>query len=325
MNRPRHRYGVYGIVVASDAPLALPEYVDGGLGEVECQSAPASTFLAATTCATFDPGSDAWHRYAALPDGSTYVRWEKVGEFLVSADGRRISCRRVEGSSAESFQVYMLGHALSFALVKQHFEPLHATVVVVNGRAVAFLGESGFGKSSLAACFLEAGYGLLTDDLLLVRETHGRALAYPGPPRIKLFAKTARRFLGLAVNGVPMNGDTAKLIVPIQGRQARAVPVELSAIYSLAAPRDACRSDRIRSEALPRREGFVELVKSTFNRRLVTAERLARQFDGMTRLAALVPMRRLGYPRTIDRLHDVRDVVLADLEGGARAAACANH
>ena len=48
----------------------------------------------------------------------------------------------------------MLGQALSFALVKQGFEPLHATVAVVDDEAVAFLGHNAFGKSTLtgASC-----------------------------------------------------------------------------------------------------------------------------------------------------------------------------
>ena len=102
----------------------------------------------------------------------------------------------------------MLGQALSFALVKQRFEPLHATVVVVDDQAVAFLGDNASGKSSLAACFLEAGYRLLTDDLLMLQESSNRVLAYPGPPRLKLFPKIASRFLGRTANRVQMNPDT---------------------------------------------------------------------------------------------------------------------
>ena len=48
MNGLRYRYGVYGIVVVSDTPLALPLYADAGLGSVELHGAPASMFLAAT-------------------------------------------------------------------------------------------------------------------------------------------------------------------------------------------------------------------------------------------------------------------------------------
>jgi hypothetical protein len=314
----RYRYGVYGIAVVSDTRLALPDYAHCGLGEVECLSAPASVFLGAMRGVDFDPGSNSWYRYASLHDGSTYVRWDSVGEFIVAADGRRIACRRLEGSVDESFQVYMLGQALSFALVKQGFEPLHATVVVVDDQAVAFLGDHAFGKSSLAASFLENGHRLLTDDLLILQESSGGILAYPGPPRIKLFSRIAGRFLGQTSNRVPMNAETDKLIVPIDEHQRCARPAALKAIYSLAAPREACRSPRVSIESLTPREAFVELVKGTFNRRLVGPQRLARQFAEMSSLAGRVAVRKLTYPRTVDRLQEVQRLVIADLAREAR-------
>src|SRR5205823_339252 len=110
-----------------------------------------------------------WYHYAHLEDRSSYVRWIGLGEFLVSSDGRRITCAPAPESSIESFQVYLLGQALSFALVKRGFEPLHATAIAVDGEAIALLGKSGFGKSTLAACFLAADHRLLTDDLLLLQ------------------------------------------------------------------------------------------------------------------------------------------------------------
>jgi hypothetical protein len=272
----------------------------------------------------FDLRSDAWYRYAFLRDGSTYVRWDGVGEFLVSADGRRMTCRREDGSSFESFQVYMLGQALSFALVKQGFEPLHATVAVVGDQAVAFLGNNAFGKSTLAACFLEAGHRLLTDDLLILQQSSSGILAHPGPPRIKLFPKIASRFLSRTISRVKMNAGTDKLILPIDEHQICADPVTLRAIYSLAGPCDACRKSKVSIETLSPREAFVELVRGTFNRRLVSAQRLARQFGVMANLAEVVSVKKLSYPRTIDRLQEVRERLLADagrdgfLNGGGR-------
>jgi hypothetical protein len=315
---PRYRYGVYGIVVTSDTPIALPGYGDGALGQVECLSAPASVFASAMQGVRFDPRSDPWYRYAFLEDGSTYVRWDRVGEFLVSADGSRIRCRQEEASSDESFQVYMLGQALSFALVKQGFEPLHATVVVVNGQAVAFLGDQAFGKSTLAACFLHAGHRLLTDDLLILQESSSGVLAFPGPPRIKLFSRMAGRFLEGTMDRVPMNVDTNKLILPIDEPRRCVTPVPLKAIYSLAAPREASRSAGVRVETLSPRETFVELVKATFNRRVVSPQRLERQFGVMAGLTGLVSLKKLTYPRSIDRLQEVREAVIGDLGRDAR-------
>jgi len=324
MNATPHRYCVYGIGVDSDLPLALPECADGGLGHVECRSAPASAFLAAAERARGDRAPDSWYRYAALDDGSAYVRWDTVGEFLVAADGRAIAARRMERASLESFQVYMLGQALSFALVKQGFEPLHATVVVVADRAVALVGENGSGKSSLAACFVAAGHRLLTDDLLVVRERSGRLLAYPGPARIKLFPEIAARFPAGARCRATMNPDTRKLILPIDGDRRCATAVPLDAIYVLTPPREIGRDGLVRIETLTPREAFVEVVRSTFNRRITSADRLARQFEMAATLTRLVPVKTVRYPRTLGRLPEVRDLMAADLARGARSLECAS-
>jgi hypothetical protein len=186
--------------------------------------------------------------------------------------------------------------------------------VVVDDQAVAFLGGNSFGKSSLAACFVQAGYRLLTDDLLILQESPDTILAFPGPPRLKLFSKIATRFLGHTVHLARMNADTDKRILPLDEHRSCASPVALKAIYSLAAPRDACRTPSVSIEVLSPREAFVALVKGTFNRRLVSPQRLARQFGVMASLADRVSVRKLTYPRAIDRLQAVRGMVLADLD-----------
>jgi hypothetical protein len=311
MTRPLYRYSVYGIEVLSDTPLALPACIGRGLGTVEFRSASAADFVTAVATAEFDPLSESWYRYAWLPDGSAYVRWESVGEFLVAENGRCIRWRRFDESSVESFQVYLLGQALSFALVKQRLEPLHASVVTVDDRAVAFLGGSGAGKSTLAACFLEAGHRLITDDLLLLHEEPGRLLAYPGPPRLKLFPEIADRFFPQIADGVAMNAETAKLILGLDPRMNVAEPVALAAVYSLTTPDDNGATEGVNVDELSQRETFFELVKGTFNRHLVSAERLARQFDSAARLCDRVPVARLSYPRSLERLHEVRESICA--------------
>jgi hypothetical protein len=309
MTRLPYRYSVYGIEVLSDTPLALPACTGGGLATVEFRSAAEADFLTAIATAEFDTRSESWYRYGWLPDGSAYVRWEAVGEFLVAANGRCIRWRRFDESSIESFQVYLLGQALSFALVKQRLEPLHATVVTVDDRAVAFLGSSGSGKSTLAACFLEAGHRLVTDDLLLLHEESGRLLAYPGPPRLKLFPEIAGRFFPQIADSVTMNADTDKLILGLDSRMTETAPVALAAVYLLTTPDDFGATERVMVEALSRREAFLELVKGTFNRHLASAERLARQFDAAARLSDRLPVLRLSYPRSLDRLAGARESI----------------
>ena len=153
------QYSAYGVSIRSAILLPLPLELTRGLFEVRIleRSAPIRKSIRKKIemqqplFSAFDVGS--------LSEGSNYVGLRNVGECLVSKNGRQISCYRSSEANAESFNVYLLGQALSFALVKNGIEPLHATAVVVEGRAVALLGYCGFGKSTLAAEFLRQGIG----------------------------------------------------------------------------------------------------------------------------------------------------------------------
>src|SRR5882724_6839105 len=181
-------YRVYGLRLRTSLPLTIaaepPEAV--GDPDVEIREDSAGLLAAALERSDLAPDREAWMQHARLADGSTYVRWEGLFHFLIPADGRRIVYGRLGDASEESIQTYLLGQVLSYALTKQGHETLHATVVVIGSRAVGFLGESGMGKSTLAAAFLETGAKLVTDDLLRL-EPHGAGyVAFSGPPRIKL-------------------------------------------------------------------------------------------------------------------------------------------
>jgi hypothetical protein len=309
-----YRYFVYGMTLHSEISLALPEQGYGGLGQIELRMASAGHFSAVARRLSHHQDSDSFYQSISLLDGSTYVRLQGVGEFLISSDGRQITGRRHSGAHAESFQVYLLGQALSYALVKRGFEPLHATAIVVNGSAAVLLGDSGFGKSSLAACFLEAGHRLLTDDLLVLRPCGDGFMAYPGPPRIKLFPRQARRFLPGEATGIAMNAGAKKLILPLDSTRSASSPVPLRAIYALLPPGSKIHSQGIRIVALPPRQSFLALVKNTFNYRIVNAGRLERQFEAASRLAAMVSVRKVAYPRVLSRISALRDALLPDLE-----------
>ena len=305
-----YRYCVYGVGIVSDSPLNLPAYEHDSLCDVECLRAPAQFFLTAIEDAVFTE-SDSWYRHALTQDGSAYAAWDGIGEFLVTADGRRISCRQATGCSTESFQVYLLGQALAVALVQQQFEPLHATVVVADGRAIAFLGHPASGKSTLAACFLEGGHRLLTDDMLMLQECSGGVRAFPGPARIKLFPHAARHILGSIADGHEMNATTRKLILPLDDQQVCSEPVMLTAVYLIAGPQKTAGQD-VTIEPLPPRAAFLTLLASAFNRSLKSRNRLQRQLQVMSRVAGRIRIDKLTYPRALDRLTEVRAAVLSD-------------
>jgi hypothetical protein len=308
-----HTYGVYGVTLRSHIQLALPDYPGAGLAEIELQLREHDYFAEAIADVPLLWSRYSTYQYAHLHGGASYVRWEGIGEFLVSSDGRLITCCPARESHHESFQVYLLGQALSFALVKCGFEPLHATCIVVEGQAVAFLGDSGFGKSSLAAYFISAGDRLLTDDLLLLQKHPEGFLAYPGPPRIKLFPDMARKYLGGVDGGVPMNSAALKLILPLNREKVCESPIMLSAIYGLSAPQDMPDAQTVEFQALASRQAFLELSCNTFNYVILDSDRASRQIKETAQIVNSVPVKRLLHPRSLEALPLVRQGIIRDL------------
>ena len=298
------RYRVYGCSVASRWELPCLRDVAKGAADIR--------FVSTTHPPRPFPSPDGRSlAHARLEDGSDHLSWPGLFEFVVSPDGRRIECATFEEATPEAFETYALSPVLSFALVKLGIEPIHATVVAVDGRAVGFMADPGTGKSTLAAAFLETGHALLTDDLLVLRKDEGGFLAQAGIPRIKLFPETAARFLGALANGGRMNPYTQKKVIPLGEEGFQAEEAALDRLYSLRMG----RSDRITIRPLSGRRAFLDITHNTFNSKVSHAARLKEQFLFSTELARSILVRSVTYPRDLGRVPEVRDRILRDLGG----------
>lgn len=307
---PTYDYLICGMRVRSSIRLTIPAAPFAGDSEIEMLPGESGVFNNVRHQVHLNPSH--WFHDHELSSGWSYIRCDKWFEFLVSPNGAQILYRILGSVSMESLQTYLLGRVLSHALVKRGQEPLHASAVVVDGLAIAFLGSSTFGKSSLAACFVGAGFAFLTDDVLRLEEARGQLMAHPGPPRIKLFPKLARRFLGDASKGVPINPITEKLVFPVSGTQASQVSVPLAAIFVVTAARDVHRRQRISVHRTPPRDALFSLLCFSHNHCLAGSARLARQFAAAKLVVDKAPVWTLAYPRVLDSLSLVRDAILAN-------------
>jgi hypothetical protein len=257
-----------------------------------------------------------WFRFQRLTDGTTYLQWTNLFEFLISPDGRGIVYHRQKKAAPEAFAVYLLGQVLSFSLLSLGVEPLHGTTIVSGGQAVGLLGDCGYGKSTLGAALLARGLPILTDDLIALRQTDSGWMVQPGVPRIKLFPSVARRLLGSTVRGTPMNRGTSKLVLPLGVGEAAGRAVPLKALYVLSPP-GTCRKVGRPAAEIERLAGpaaLLEVLRAAFNLLVLESSRIATQFSFASRLVAEVPVRRLTYDRDWSRLSAVCDALLSDLD-----------
>lgn len=168
-----------------------------------------------------------------------------IGRFLVS-EGREIVVDPHPDVADRNLRLFLLGSVLGILCHQRGLLPLHANAIVAGDGVVAFAGPSGAGKSTLAAEFQRRGFELFADDVCMVAfDENGLAVAWPGIPRLKLWADAATRF-GLDCNRLDrVVEDTAKFHVPAD-RIAETRPVPLYRLYLLSRAEDGAAPGIVR-------------------------------------------------------------------------------
>lgn len=233
-------------------------------------------------------------RVSLARDGTGHYRFEveAIGSFLLSGDDGAIAvvARDLAATDAELAEVRQ-GLLAAYALSLKQVFCLHAGAAALDGEALAILGESGNGKSTLAWHLgHEAGnhWRHAGDDVLPVELTPDGVQALPHFPQLK-FPPDAQPWLGLPDR------------------------MPLRAAYVIAPPDPARRE--IAVEALSQQEAALALVRHTVAARLFDRELLANHLAFATQAAQRIPVRRLLYPRDYALLPRVAAAIEADLAG----------
>lgn len=107
-------------------------------------------------------------RCELLPDGVLALDLPPVARILLSVARSEIVVEHFPGATESALRHVVVDLALPrwFAAIGR--PSLHATAVAVDGGVVAFLGESGMGKSTLSGAMVANGASWVADDLLLL-------------------------------------------------------------------------------------------------------------------------------------------------------------
>ena len=288
----------FGLEVRSDFPLIGAVPVDAPAGErgrgvhITTAERDDSPIREETLLERVYADGALGMRVSRLEDGSYLIEAPGHGRFSVADDGSTVSC---DGLTAPWWRWHrpLFAQVLPLAATLNGLELVHASAVALEDRAVAFVADSGTGKSSLALALLARGAALVTDDVLALEPAPdgGAVLAHPGVSMANIAAEQLA-LLGASVRsrvGAPI-GTSDKVHVEIANVSPG--PLTLGAIFFLR------RSDafgRLAVEPLlppdPR-----DLLGATFMPHIVTRQRLLAQLRTCAEIAQAVPAFRLEAP-----------------------------
>lgn len=297
--RPASTYRLFGLNIRSEMDLAgLAASVEAGVADVEIGfgAVPASDHVG----------------YRATEEG-TLLAVAKVGRYLIR-EGRQILIEPAPEASERNLRLFLLGSAIGALLHQRGLLPLHANAIDIGGRAVAFSGHSGAGKSTIAAWFHDRGHTILADDVCVIGfDEAGRALAYPGIPRLRLW-REALEASGRDADAYARSfDDMDKYDVPTVN-EVGPEPVPLAAIYLLRKAEEAGTEAEI--ERLKGVDAVETLVSNTYRGGYLSMiGRTSEHLSACVRVARAVPVFRAqrlwGFDRFDEQAQRLRDHAFA--------------
>jgi hypothetical protein len=264
-----------------------------------------------------------WH----TPDGEIVARFYRTAEgyllrfpgradFSLRLADRQVSCVPAPKTSGNILSALYFNQVLPLLRSLDGRLVVHASAASCASGALAFIGPSGRGKSTLAAGFARAGHPFLSDDGIWLERDGTNYMVAPHRPGLRLWPDSEVAILDFSDQDMsadyweksyrPSGPD-----LPFEDRARR-----LAALYVLG---EDCEAS-IAIERLPPARAMIELVKHAF---ILDAEDRGRHqahFETIGSLAEQVPSYTLDFPRRYNELPRVIEAVLAHAAEGANAA-----
>ena len=201
---------------------------------------------------------------------------------------------------------------------------LHGAAVRLGDRAIVILGNSGRGKSTLAASFGQHGATLLGDDAAMIDWRDEQPFVTAVYPSLRLLPNS----LGALFSERPATSAVApytpkRRLDVAGGVGAGEGPCRVGAIFAIA-PQAA--GSAIECRPLSIAEACMALIDNSFALDPSDVDRARAKLREASRLAGAVPAFAIAYPRDYMRLPDVRAAMVAQLnkaDGGLRAVSAA--
>lgn len=245
------------------------------------------------------------------PDGFL-LRFLERADFAIDFASNTITCVPAPGVPAAMIAALRYNQVAPLLLNHSGKLVLHAAAIVSDGRALAFSGASGRGKSTLAASFARHGYPFLTDDGLVLEPTADGYLAIPSLDSVRLRIDSESALFARPLSALDDHPPGKSLVQAGLTLPHQSDPVPLQALYFLGEG----TSEQIEFARLSPGEALLELIRHAFILDVDDRARVRANFDRLAELSEAVQIFTLDYPRRFEKLGDLIAAVIVHAHPG---------
>jgi hypothetical protein len=310
-------YRYCDLILQSDTPLPELPLAAITRADIEFHLLPA---------AEIDPMPVEWFHHHEAANGKVWLtlarqeqgyllRYTVFADFIIPYDGTRVHCQPRPGVPAETIRHLLLDQVMPLVVSRRGGPVLHASAVAGPEGAIGFIGDTGLGKSTLAASLTKRGLRLITDDCLVLREQDGGFVALPTYPGLRVHKRSLDALLGtgLALPEVAHYTDKKRLGPDNTNLGFTHQPALLRRLYFLGAASPDSRNSEscVEFSRMPQGRALVELIRTSLRLDCQDHKRLQLEFENCEHLIRSIQLEKLTFPRNFDLLPDVCEAILS--------------
>lgn len=294
-----YKYKAFGLRIMSE--IEIPEFLPHSFNEPEIlisiKPVPSSIKETTTRGVLFE-GSHNEFLLHVPNTGSIYV-----------TRGRVIHIEKKVGASWDDLRVFLLSSGMGALLHQRKLLPMHASTVRINDTVLMFMGNSGTGKSTLAAAFEKKGASVLADDISLIQPKNEAVVIMPSFPQLKLWADAIQKLEETAENMKKVRAELGKYWKNIDNRFIDK-PLSPKVAFALSPVNNTGFSVK----EMQGIEKFNLLRNNTYKIRFIQGTGLEKEhFTNISKLANNIILHKIERPSGSFELHKLVDVILEQL------------
>ena len=248
---------------------------------------------------------DSWLSAGYCRNGWYLLHFDKGVDFLISHNGNEIYYSISSGFPVCDVLTVLSNQVIPMVMNLRGTEVLHASSIWTPNGAAAFVGNGGYGKSTLAASLVQKGSPLLSDDAVPLIY-HGQEFwTTSGLPIMGLWPRAQRL---VSINGKPYK-PYEKTRIKLNSTQYKSGEFPLACIYFL---KPTEKNTTIEIISMPIQQTLIELVRAAHRLDLNDHNMLQRQFNTLKQVAELIPSKVIIYPKGIPDIEKLRSALLCD-------------
>lgn len=239
------------------------------------------------------------------------LRFPELVDFLISTSGDTVFYFPEPNIPEETIRHLLLDQIIPRILGQRGHLVLHASAVQLSdGKAIIFLGNTGWGKSTIASSYHENGGKIITDDCLLIKIVDNKILCVPNYYGLRLYPDSAEAIFKAKAQYNPVAHYTSKerlILDTVESTIGEPIPV--SAIFLLSDPNIGC-VNRASVNKIRGAKEIMAIVEQSFLLDIKDKAIISKQFTNASEVNEVSPvLYELSYPRQYEMLEEVRNTV----------------